>query len=253
MEISLLVIFAKIWPKTMYYSNREVALRNILHLCPSLGRVLINTYRDGAQLYIDGESIASAEGTTQGDPLAMAMYALGVKPLIETMSTVNEARQVWFADDCTTSGSVLQLSHWWEALLTYGPQYGYHPNATKTTLLVKPDYLEEASHLFKDTDINIVTDGACVLGVPIGSTSFVHSWIADKVKSWVDELTTLSEIALSQPQSVFSALTHGVMSHWSLWDLEYLTRRDGKVGKTETSCHHWEEAERLMMGVGSYG
>ena len=131
--------------------NREVALRNILHLCPSLGRVLINTYRDGAQLYIDGESIASAEGTTQGDPLAMAMYALGVKPLIETMSTVNEARQVWFADDCTTSGSVLQMSHWWEALLTYGPQYGYHPNATKTTLLVKPDYLEEASHLFKDT------------------------------------------------------------------------------------------------------
>ena len=195
--------------------NREVALRNILHLCPSLGRVLINTYRDGAQLYIDGESIASAEGTTQGDPLAMAMYALGVKPLIETMCTVNEARQVWFADDCTTSGSVLQLSHWWEALLTYGPQYGYHPNATKTTLLVKPDYLEEARHLFKDTDINIVTDGACVLGTPIGSTSFVHSWITDKVKSWVDELTTLSEIALSQPQSVFSALTHGVMSHWT--------------------------------------
>ena len=99
----------------------------------------------------------------------------------------------------TTSGSVLQLSYWWEALLTYGPQYGYHPNATKTTLLVKPDYLEEASHLFKDTDINIVTDGACVLGAPIGSTSFVHSWITDKVKSWVDELTTLSEIALSQP------------------------------------------------------
>ena len=81
--------------------NNEVTLRNILHLCPSLGRVLINTYRDGAHLYINGESIISTERTTQG-AMAMYMYALGANPLIETMSTVNEARQVWFADDYTT-------------------------------------------------------------------------------------------------------------------------------------------------------
>ena len=105
--------------------NWEVALRNILHLFPSLGCVLINTYRDGAQLCIDGESIASAEETSQGDHLAMAMYALGVKPSIESMGSVNEARQVWFADDCTSSGSALQLLHWWQALLTLVPQYGY--------------------------------------------------------------------------------------------------------------------------------
>ena len=61
---------------------------------------------------------------------------------------------------------------------------------TKTTLLVKPDYLDEASHLFKDTDIKIVTDGACVLGAPINSDSFVHSWFKDKVQSWVEELNT---------------------------------------------------------------
>ena len=69
--------------------NREVALRNILHLCPSLGRVLVNTYREPSHLFIEGESLFSAEGTTQGDPLAMAMYALGIKPLIDNMSYIS--------------------------------------------------------------------------------------------------------------------------------------------------------------------
>ena len=54
-------------------------IKNILHLCPSLGRVLVNTYRLGVNMYIGGESIMSVEGTTQGDPMAMAMYALGTQ------------------------------------------------------------------------------------------------------------------------------------------------------------------------------
>ena len=58
--------------------NRQVALLNIKHLCPAQSKVLINTYRQHSQLFIDGESILSQEGTTQGDPLAMAMYAVAI-------------------------------------------------------------------------------------------------------------------------------------------------------------------------------
>ena len=44
--------------------------------------------------------ISSLEGTTQGDPLALSMYALAVVPLIRQLhSTVPDASQVWFADD----------------------------------------------------------------------------------------------------------------------------------------------------------
>ncbi len=52
--------------------NRQTALHNIWRLCPSLATVLLNTYRAPSELFI------SQEGTTQGDPLAMPMYALAL-------------------------------------------------------------------------------------------------------------------------------------------------------------------------------
>ena len=68
--------------------NRQAALQNISILCPSFARILINTYRMDSRLFIDGEYILSQEGTTQGDPLAMPMYALGVVPLIHQLATI---------------------------------------------------------------------------------------------------------------------------------------------------------------------
>ena len=47
--------------------NRNVALLNVNKKCPPLAKVLINTYRHNPQLYVDGETLLSKEGTTQGD------------------------------------------------------------------------------------------------------------------------------------------------------------------------------------------
>ena len=61
--------------------NRQAALHNIsiIILCPSFSTILKNTYGAPIRLLITGEGkLASTEGTTQGDPLAMAMYALAV-------------------------------------------------------------------------------------------------------------------------------------------------------------------------------
>ena len=41
-----------------------------------IATLLINAYRDNAQLFIDGETLLSQEGTTEGDSLAMPFYAL---------------------------------------------------------------------------------------------------------------------------------------------------------------------------------
>ena len=49
--------------------NHEVSLRNVQLLCPSIATILIKTYHDNAQLFVDSETLFSRECTRQGDPL----------------------------------------------------------------------------------------------------------------------------------------------------------------------------------------
>ena len=72
--------------------NRQATFHNIHRLCPPFATVLINTYREHTELFIDGETILSREGTTQGDPLAMGMYALGTLPLIHELNSQTSCR-----------------------------------------------------------------------------------------------------------------------------------------------------------------
>ena len=49
----------------------------------------------------------SEEGTSQGDPLAMVVYALSILPLITGLQV--HSLQVWYADDATDVGSLEQV------------------------------------------------------------------------------------------------------------------------------------------------
>ena len=111
--------------------NRQVCLQNIRHLCPEIAPAFINTYRSPAALYVDGEAIMSVEGTTQGDPLAMAMYALGTIPLIR-VAAESDAVQSWYADDANAAGKIPRLRAWSDIIDWRGPEFGYHLNAAKS-------------------------------------------------------------------------------------------------------------------------
>jgi hypothetical protein len=73
--------------------NRSVALWNVQFICSVFSVVLINCYRSPARLFVTGGmELASHEGTTQGDPLAMAMYAVGIRHL-STLSKASPQRR----------------------------------------------------------------------------------------------------------------------------------------------------------------
>ena len=78
--------------------NRQKALENVKTLRPSLHVALENSYSHPSYLYIGKTTILSHESTTQGDPLAMAMYGIAILPLISRLHS-DSLTQKWYADD----------------------------------------------------------------------------------------------------------------------------------------------------------
>ena len=201
--------------------NRQAALRNISVTCPPIAQILINTYQAPARMIIVGSGeMASTEGTTQGDPLAMAMYALAVTPLIyQLRANTPDMQQVWFAEDATSAAFCSKLKVWWDDLAALRPTFGYYPNGSKPLLVVKQKHEEAARRLFRDTDVNISIEGKRHLGAALGSRKFTEEYVTNKVQGWVQEITRLAKVATTQPHAACAAFTHGLSGRWS-----YLSR-----------------------------
>ena len=166
--------------------NRASSLYNIQKICPEFATYLINTYREPAKLFISnsgGQYILSSEGTTQGDNCASGFYSIGVQPIINTLNSIEGTKQIWYADDAGVGGNLRSLKQWWDTLLIHGPTYGYFPNATKTWLVVKPQFLDEAKHFFKHTGVMITSEGQKYLGATIGSDTFTEKFVTKKKKA----------------------------------------------------------------------
>ena len=148
--------------------NRQTTLRNIHHLCPSLSKVHVNTYREDIQLFIDRETLLSQEGTTQSDPLAMAMYMpsrslhsctvlrmkkpskSGLRMMLQQVEALLGSRHGGIAS------SILDLKRF---------QYLAHS--------FKEETLEEATTMFEGTGVAITAEGRRHLGAAIGTHSLL--------------------------------------------------------------------------------
>ena len=193
--------------------NRQSTLMNVQSLCPAFAKALTNIYGESADLVIDGETIKSCEGTTQGDPLAMGMYVLGILPLIKDLDNI--FKQVWYADEAAACGKLFQLKKWWERIILLGLAYGFNANSSKTWLVVKPQHYSLATAIFSDTGVNITCEGKCYLGSAFGNKSFIDVYVQSEATQWVEEIDNLAKLATTHPQEAFAALTHGLTQRWS--------------------------------------
>ena len=198
--------------------GREVALNNIGQKCPPLYHYLRNTYREPPKLYLnDGSFILSEEGVTQGDNLAMAMYAIGTRSLIDSLGELNaDIVQAWFADDSTCTGKLEDLLRWFRKLKELGPLYGYYPEPSKCKLILKNRELyERALKLFESEGVEISLEGERHLGAVVGSDQFKETYISTKVQKWAKDVEELSIIALEEPQAAFSGYNIGLSQRWT--------------------------------------
>ena len=84
----------------------------------------------------------------------MPFCALATLPLVHDFTN-----QIWYADDAAAVGALAQLRSWWDRIVTLGPSYGYHPNASKMWLVTKKAHLQDAVTIFQDSGVNITDEG----------------------------------------------------------------------------------------------
>ena len=182
---------------------------------------LANTYQISAKMIINDQEkcdhILSEEGSTQGDVTAMAMYAIGTRPLLDILNDRTDpsaCQQVWYADDSAAAGKLREIKKWWDILFEIGPKFGYFPNASKTILIVKDSQYDLATELFKDTEIEVTRSGERHLGAVIGSQKFRDEYVGGKVEKWVQDVDELSKTAEDEPQLAYAAYTKAMCMRW---------------------------------------
>ena len=195
--------------------NRKAFLHNILIICPSLATFVRNCYSLKSRLFIPGGGeLTSNEGTTQGDPVAMAIYAIAIIPLLLilvefSLSNNHSTKNAGYADDVTAAGKLSDLKSWWEKLCEIGPKFGYYPNATKTWLITSDELFKKATNMFEGTNIQITTDGQRHLGAVIGKEQYKDQYMTEKVDEWIKQLRVLSAIAQIEPQAAYCGFVTG--------------------------------------------
>ena len=195
------------------FLNRDAMLHNIRYICAPLAKYIRNCYIAKSRLFIaGGGEISSSEGTTQGDPHAMPVYAVGITPLLpvhDNTSLDDHTKQIAFADDLLGAGKLRDVKNWWLQILARGPQLGYHPNPQKSWLVVKPENYNEAQKVFKGTSLNITMEGRKYLGGFIGSNEARDTYIHSLVDGWKTQLEKLCEVAKAEPQAAFNGFSSG--------------------------------------------
>ncbi|XP_047494101.1 uncharacterized protein LOC125042504 [Penaeus chinensis] len=163
----------------------------------------------------NSDTIESAEGTTQGDPVAMAMYAIGLLRLQDHIShEKTQVKQVAYADDLAGAGKINDLRKWWDLIQRHGPPKGYHPNAQKSILIVKPGNIEKTKECFGNLEIQINADGEKYLGAVLGTEQTKETFEKSRVEGWIGEMKRLANIAKEEPHAAYTAFTFGLKHKW---------------------------------------
>ena len=248
--------------------NRNVFLHNIQVICPEIATYVINCYYHPARLFvIGGVEIASQEGTTQGDPTAMPIYALGIVPLMLIIVVISEpmnspdskARQSAYADDLSGAGKIEQLKEWWDSILYYGPFIGYYAKPSKSWLIIKEEHLLNATEVFAGTGLQITTEGHRHLGAIIGSDTFKKKYVDELINTWINEIEMLGKIARIEPHVAYTAYTQGLQHRYTFYMRtipnisEQLKKLDGAIDehiiKQLINNHTFTHLERTWFSL----
>ncbi|CEM34562.1 unnamed protein product [Vitrella brassicaformis CCMP3155] len=127
--------------------------------------------RDGAGVCV----CSDVEGVGAGEEDRESSSALSAA------SSGASLRQCWYADDSSALGKLHGILVWFRALRRIGPSYGYHPEAAKSFLVVKPELEQIARELFEPEGVQIVTSKRFLSGY-VGDEGGRAAFLGEKVE-----------------------------------------------------------------------
>ena len=77
------------------------------------------------------------------------------------------------------------------------------------------EHYDNGVELFNGSGVIVTKNGQRHLGAVFGTEEFKEEYIGEKISEWVKEVDVLSDMARTEPQTAYSAFTHGLKHRWS--------------------------------------
>jgi hypothetical protein len=189
---------------------------------PQAALFAFNCYKHHSSLVIRSSNgskttLLSKTGVTQGCPMAMPLYGMGLLPMIGQLKLdFPNLHHIWYADDGNGAGKLRDLLLLFLAIQRIGPSFGYYLNPAKCVIITNQGNRYQADRLFTKYgfDAGNITTGHRFLGGFIGTIPGQQEYLDSKVSHWEAAITRLAAVATIYPQAAYCAYTKSLQMEW---------------------------------------
>ena len=126
----------------------------------------------------------------------MVAFTLRVTPLIQhileiTSSNKFYSKQMAYTNNFTVVSSIKYNKCPWEHLNLFAGFFGYYLKASKSYLIVKSQYLETVNVVFRNTKVNLTSEGMQHFGTVIGNYFYKEKYVNELVTILKNQLQIL--------------------------------------------------------------
>ena len=196
-------------------------LWTVRHIWPKMSRLAFNCYRHQIQMVCRQKGAAAIiilakEGVAQGNPLAMALYGVGLVSLIRHLMREHpDVLQAWFADDGSGFAKGSIIAPWYRELGDVGQHFGYYLEFEKSIAVCPLADEPKLKALFANLDLPVTwTRGQRHVGGFVGSTAMQDRFVEPKVADWVHGVEVLAKISRTHPQTAYHGFTMSLQAEW---------------------------------------
>ena len=148
---------------------------------------------------------------TQGDPLVMFIYSIGILPMIKNLKAKFPGiTQLWYDDNSGALGTFARVESCFNLLKLFGLERRYYSEPFKSVLIVHPENPEYRKSFGFPRGFKVCM-GARYLGSFIGDDESKRDCLKNRIKTWDQNIHTICKNLGKYTQG--SSAT--VQSNWS--------------------------------------